>query len=217
MYIKGCGFIKYAINPVLRNQESDRLAFGFTTTDAEALLVRVEGGDQHIEIRLNGGSIHLHVKLGIHEEIFTYRPSVEKRLNDNTYHVLKMTRERNVVSLRVDNFEQVKFTLKATAEQCVFRTQQFVFVGAVQAGRDSYTYCFYGIMTGMFFNNHYVLDYGTQQADVGMVDYRYIIIDIDIKNNRTKPLPTSQVCPLGYHKNSQVCEFSICPHYSFQV
>lgn len=219
MLQKGCGFIKYAINPVLRNQQSDRLAFGFTTTDAEALLVRVEGDQQHMEIRLNGGAIHVHALFTTgQEEIFTYRPSVDKRLNDNTYHVVKLTRELNVITLRVDNFEQAKFTLKASAEQCVFRAQQFVFVGAVQATRESYTYCYYGIMTGLFFNGHYVLEQATSQhGDVGVVDYRYIVIDIDVKNNRTRPLPSTQVCPLGYHKNQALCEFSICPHYSFQV
>jgi hypothetical protein len=170
-----------------------------------------------MEIRLNGGAIHVHASLAGQEEIFTYRPSVEKRLNDNTYHVLKLTRENNVISLRVDNFDQAKFTLKASPDQCVFKSQTFVYVGAVQTSRESYTYCYYGILTGMFFNGHYVLDYGTQHADVGMVDYRYIVIDIDVKHNRTRPLPTTQICPLGYHKSEQVCEFSICPHYSFQV
>lgn len=214
---KACGFIKYVINPALRNQQSDKLAFGFTTTDVEALLVRVEGEQQYLEVRLNAGALHVHANLANEEEIFTYKPSVEKRLNDNTYHVVKLTREQNVITMRVDNFEQAKFTLKASAEVCVFRSQQFVYVGAVQATRDTYTYCYYGIMTGMFFNGHYVLDYGTQQGDVGIVDYRYIVIDIDIKNNRTRPLPGNQICPLGYHKNQKMCEFSICPHFSFQV
>lgn len=215
--LKACGFIKYVINPVLRNQDSDRLAFGFTTTDTEALLVRVEGDQQFIEIRLNGGAINLHANFANREEVFTYKPSMEKRLNDNTYHVVKMTRERNVISLRVDNYEQSRFTLKASVESCVFRAQQFIYVGAVQASRDSYTYCYYGIMTGMFFNGHYVLEQGKQYGDVGVVDYRYIVIDVDIKNNRTRPLPPTQICPLGYHKSEQVCEFSICPHFSFQV
>jgi hypothetical protein len=209
--------MKYTINPPLRNQESDRLAFGFTTTDTEALLVRIEGDQQSIEIRLNGGAIHLHANLANQEEIFTYKPSVEKRLNDNTYHVVKMTRERNVITLRVDNFDQVQFTLKASVEACVFRSQQFVSVGALQVSRDKYTMCLYGILTGMFFNGHYVLEHGTQYADVGIVDYKYIMIEIDVKQNRTRPLPETQVCPLGYHKHEQLCEFSICPHYSFQV
>ena len=77
--------------------------------------------------------------------------------------------------------------------------------------------CYYGIMSGMYFNDHYVLDRGDKQADVGIVDYKYIHIEIDLNQNRTRPLLPNGNCNLGYAKNVDVCVFEICPLNSDQI
>ena len=141
---------------------------------------------------------------------------MDKQFNDNTYHVVNFVRERNLVQFRVDNFAELKFTLKG--EDGIFKSQSSVHVGAVQSEiRGDFSDCYYGIMSGMFFNDHYVLDRGEKQGDVGIVDYKYIHIEIDINQNRTRPLLPNGNCNLGYAKNVNVCVFEICPLNSDQV
>lgn len=219
----GCGLVKYELGTSgsgLRDQQQDRLAFGFTTTNQNAMLTRIVGDDsrQYIEIRLKDGFIQCAVNLNNNEEVFTY--STEKKLNDNTYHVIQFYRDRGEISVRVDNFDTYKFRLKARGSDCcVFRHEQFVLVGtideSVHVKRDE---CYYGIISGMFFNGYSVLDKGSRLGDVGIVDYKYVVIDIDINRNRTKPMmPGTPHCPLGYIESVSVCVFSMCPLNADQI
>ena len=134
---RGCGLISYSISPILRDVANDRLAFGFTTTDGDATLVRVESdsGDQYMSVELREGRVRLNVSLNQAEESHVYS---DKTFNDNTYHVINLVRERNIVSLRVDNFNELKFTLKG--EDSLFRTQSRVYVGATGQGYFYYIY-----------------------------------------------------------------------------
>ena len=212
---RACGLIQYPLSPPLTNQINDKLAFGFTTTDTDGRLVRIESdtGDQYVSIDLKEGKLHLNIKINQMEENHVY---MDKKLNDNTYHVVNFVRERNIVSLKVDNFNELKFTLKG--EDSIFRTQSNVFVGAATNGvRGDYTNCYYGIMSGMFFNDNYILDRGEKYGDVGIVDYKYIHIEIDINQNRTRPLMPNGNCNLGYTKSVDVCVFEICPLNSDQI
>jgi len=212
---RACGLIKYRLQPPLTNQINDKLAFGFTTTDTDGSLVLIESepsadDHQYVGIELKEGKIRLNIKINQLEESHVY---MDKTFNDNTYHVVNFVRERNIVSLKVDNFNELKFTLKG--EDSIFRTQSNVIVGA--ASTQSNTNCYYGIMSGMFFNENYILDRGEKQGDVGIVDYKYIHIEIDINQNRTRPLLPNGNCNLGYAKSVDVCVFEICPLNSDQI
>ena len=79
--------------------------------------------------------------------------------------------------------------------------------------------CFYGVMSGMFFNGQYILDSGDKQGDVGMVDSRYTIaLDSGASQvNRTRHVLADHSCPLGYSQHDDVCEFTICPVHSDQI
>ena len=215
---RGCGLIKYSIGSGLgRNRNSDRMAFGFTTTNQQAILTRIEGdsGRQYIEIRLRDGYVQCAVNLNNFEETFTY--DTDKKLNDNTYHVVQFSRETSDITVRVDNFDMFKYTLKASSNECVFRNEQFVFVGTVHESMTS-DECYYGVISGMFFNGQSVLDKGSRIGDVGLVENKYVVIDIDINRNRTRPMmPGTHHCPLGYVESVEVCVFSICPLNSDQI
>ena len=62
---RGCGLIQYVISPPLLNQVNDRLAFGFTTTDTDASLVKIDSdsGTQYIAIDLRQGKIRLNINI----------------------------------------------------------------------------------------------------------------------------------------------------------
>lgn len=211
-----CGLIKQVLVPALTDQENDKLAFGFTTLDTEALLIRVEGDSQYIDIRLLNGYLVIVVNLNNVEERFKYSTLEDKKFNDNTYHVVQFVRQKNLITFRVDNFEQMRFSLQSS--NCVFKIQRFVYIGSVDITMKKNPDCFYGIITGVFFNQIYVLNEGSKYGDVASVDYRYILIDIDVINhNRTKPLLADMTCPLGYSKQIDVCVFSICPLNSDQI
>jgi neurexin len=170
---RGCGLVKYAIQAGGRNLDRDRLAFGFTTTNQNAVLTRVEGdsGRQYIEVRLREGLVQCVVNLNNFEEIVLY--STEKRLNDNLYHVVQVSRERAELSIRVDNFDLYKHTLKTSPNDCVFRNEQYVLVGAIsETVIDLGDECYYGVISGMFFNGQSVLDRGNRLGDVGVVDHK---------------------------------------------
>ena len=47
-----------------------------------------------------------------------------------------MNRERAELSIRVDNFDLYRTTLKTSATDCVFRNEQFVLVGDLGVGGD---------------------------------------------------------------------------------
>lgn len=150
------------------------------------------------------------------EEKFVYAPFGENKIfNDNTYHVIQFIRNNNDLRFRVDNFEQIKYMLKDGDN--VFRSQQYLYVGSIQDSRANLLNCYYGIISGMYFNGQYILDRGDKYGDVGVVDYKYILIEIDLNQNRSRPLLPDQKCPLGYVKHENLCEFSICPLNSDQI
>ena len=213
---RACGIIRYTIVPPNINQQKDRLAFGFTTTDSDALLVRIESdnGSQYIQIELKGGYVYLKININNNEETHVYSPG-DKKFNDNTYHVVNLIRDGNHVQFRIDNFDQMAITLDGT--DGIFRNQFNVYVGSLPDGRGELTNCYYGVMSGMFFNGNYILDRGEKMGDVGIVDYKYIHIEIDINQNRTRPLLPDSSCPLGYNKNENLCVFEICPLNSDQI
>ena len=129
-----CGLVKHVLEPAGVNQENDMLAFGFTTTDPDGTLVRIAGGRQYIELEIKDGLINLIVNLSgdngndnAGEERFIYS---SQRLNDNTYHVVQMARMRNKINFRVDNFDQMKVTLRGAADVALFATQQHVYAGS---------------------------------------------------------------------------------------
>ncbi|CAF0717725.1 unnamed protein product [Brachionus calyciflorus] len=212
---KECGLIKYQLNPPKFNQETDKLAFGFTTIALDALLVRIEGDSQYLEIRLFNGYLSIIANFNNNEERFVYTTLEDKKFNDNTYHVVQFTREKSLISFRVDNFEQMRFTLQGS--NCVFKNQKTIYVGSVDITVKKNPECYYGIITGLFWNSYYILDEGIQSGDVSIVDYRYIIIEIDVNRNRTRPLLPDLSCPLGYNKEISICIFSICPLNSDQI
>ncbi|RMZ99228.1 neurexin-1a-like isoform X9 [Brachionus plicatilis] len=212
-----CGLIKHALVPPLVNQHTDQLAFGFTTLDTDALLVRVEGLSQYMDIRLSGGHLTIVLNLNNLEERFVYSTLEDKKFNDNAYHVVQFVRQNNLITFQVDNFEQIRYTLQSKGD-CVFQSEQFVYIGSMDIHGHTNAHCFYGIITGVFFNQIHVLNEASeQQGDVAVVDYRYIVIDIDVNRNRTRPLLADMSCPLGYSKQIDVCIFSICPLNSDQI
>lgn len=111
---KKCGLVKYTLDVNNVNKEKDHLSFGFTTTVADALLTRIESenGDQFVEIKLIGGFISLEVNINGLLEKKEYLPSVGKKFNDNRYYVVQFKRDRNAVTFRIDNFDQLQFDLQ---------------------------------------------------------------------------------------------------------
>ncbi len=110
---KTCGLVKYTLDETKVNKESDNLSFGFTTTIADALLIRIESenGGQFMEIQLKGGFVVLSLKINGVLETREYLPTTGKQFNDNRYYVVQYKRVRNAVTFRLDNFDQLQFEL----------------------------------------------------------------------------------------------------------
>ena len=83
-----CGLVKYTLDTNQVNKESDNLAFGFTTTVADALLIRIESenGGQYLEIKLRGGFVALELTINGVLEKREYMPISNKQFNDNRYY-----------------------------------------------------------------------------------------------------------------------------------
>jgi hypothetical protein len=212
-----CGQIKYEIIPPARNQWKDVLSFGFSTTDADALLSRVESanGDQYYEIKLKDGSIVIHVNLNNLVEVKSYVPTGAKNFNDNRYHVVKFLRERDEITFRVDNFEELVFNLKPSSNSAssgIFHQQQNIIAGALQDNQGNFLECFYGILSGMVFNGHRVLDDGIKYGDVCISSTKYI--DKNDDSEQKIPILPDGTCPLGYVIKNNACVFVSCPLYS---
>ena len=115
-----CGLVKYTLDTNQVNKESDNLAFGFTTTVADALLIRIESenGGQYLEIKLRGGFVALELTINGVLEKREYMPISNKQFNDNRYYVVQYKRVRNSVSFRVDNFDKLEFELGGMFYDC---------------------------------------------------------------------------------------------------
>lgn len=106
---KSCGLVKYTLDEHKVNKESDNLSFGFTTTIADALLIRIESetGSQFVQIKLKGGFVVLEMNINGVLETYEYLPTSGKQFNDNRYYVVQYKRVRNSCNFRIDNFEQL--------------------------------------------------------------------------------------------------------------
>jgi WD40 repeat protein len=214
---KKCGMIRYRIEQPVQDQVQDKLGFGFTTTNLEAELVRIESVDQkqYIDIKLKEGIIVLEIKLNNNEvDSKNYLPSTGERFNDNKYHVLQLIRNKNNVKFRIDNFEQLDFNLGGGDEtDFIFHNQFYVYVGANQDARSGdLLNCYYGIISGMILNGHIVLDRGTSVGDVIISGSKYVTTEIE--GSRSISLLPDGLCPLGYMKTNNLCLFTGCPLYS---
>ena len=209
---KKCGLVKYAIpQDVSMNKESDQLSFGFTTTISDALLTRVESedGKQYIEIKLKAGNMLIELNINDKDESREYTPPAGKKFNDNRYYVVQFSRNKNQVKFRVDNFEQLEFSLEGNGLG-EFESA-YVHAGALQQN-GNFHYCFYGVMSGMLLNGNSILEVGVKLGEVNITENKYIAD----KTNTSKfmPLLPDGYCPLGYDKNNYLCIFVGCPLYS---
>lgn len=210
---KKCGMVRYRIEPPVPDQPQDRLSFGFTTISSDAKLIRIESVDekQFIEIRLKDGVVVLETKINEVFDSKNYVPTTGERFNDNKYHVVQLIRNKNDFKFRIDNFDQLEFSLPGD-DQGVFHNQFYVYVGSMQDERGDLNSCYYGIMSGMVLNGHFVLDRGTSIGDVIISTTKYIASDTDVSHSIS--LLPDGFCPLGYNKNTNMCVFSGCPLYS---
>lgn len=204
---KQCGMIRYNFVPPMQNLASDRLAFGFYTSNPDGLLTRIESekGDQYIDVKLVDGSPLITVKFDGEAELKKY--SVSKKFNDNNYHIFQLNRDRNKITFRVDNFEQDEFLI--TSNDAVFKSQAYVYAGAYYGASNTYDNCYYGFVSGMMLNGIRVLELGSLTGDV-LVTQRPA--DTNLLNITTTLI--NGACPIGYKQDETICFYVGCPLYS---
>ena len=210
---KKCGLISYALASA-QTQIQDRLSFGFTTTQSDGLLVHVENDprDQFLSVQMRQGKILLRMNINERVEEKYYEPG-EVRFDDNKYHICQLYKDRNDIKFRVDNFDQLEFSLAGKGGDGIFRDQKYVFAGARQGlSHEDLTDCYQGIMSGLVLNGQYVFNYGERHLDVYVHDDRYV----PEERNYTHIILVQPdgFCPLGYVRSAQQCQFTKCPFYS---
>ena len=206
---KQCGIIRYKLVPAALNTMNDRLAFGFYTSQTNAVLIRIESdkGDQYFEVRLLEGVPQIIAKFDNEPESKLY--SLDRKFNDNHYHVIQITRERNKFLFKVDNFIQEELCLQRS--DGIFRSQSIIYAGSIYDDANELSNCFYGYMSGMVFNRIRILDLGSSLGTDVVIAPKPADTSIV---NITVNLVEDGSCPLGYKRNGKLCFFIGCPRVS---
>ena len=168
--------------------------------------IESDKGEQFMEIKLVDGVPLVNVKFENDPEEKLY--SVDRKFNDNHYHVIQIVRERSKILFKVDNFAQEEFLIKNG--DGIFRSESVIHVGSIYNNLNSLTNCYYGYMSGMVFNSIRILDLGNIHGDVIIVPRP---ADTSIVNITVNVLEDGS-CPLGYRRDGKICFFIGCPKAS---
>ncbi|KAI3379725.1 hypothetical protein SNEBB_004378 [Seison nebaliae] len=147
------GLINYAIQPTCQNSNNDKMAFGVVTKDPDAILARVEGRiPEHIEIKMRNGRPSVMWNFGQSTGTLTSN----EILNDGVYHILRLWRIDDHLRFQVDDgqFYEKKMLTDPNVFDCVTR----ILVGGKYDENHKIVDDLNGIVSGLYYNGHYVLD-----------------------------------------------------------
>ncbi|GFR65060.1 neurexin [Elysia marginata] len=129
---------------------SDSIAFGFQTTQENAVMLRIDSenfGD-FIQVEVDNSKVYVLYNMGtINHPIGCYTPNI----SDGNYHVVRFTRTGANASLQVDSQRPV--TKNPTGQQThTFNNQAFIKIGGNRAHNMSIIKHFEGVISGLVLN-----------------------------------------------------------------
>ncbi|XP_069464493.1 neurexin-1 isoform X24 [Ambystoma mexicanum] len=153
IFSRGGGQITYTWPPNDRpSTRADRLAIGFSTSQKEAVLVRVDsssGLGDYLELHIHQGKIGVKFNVGTDDIAIE---EVNAIINDGKYHVVRFTRSGGNATLQVDSWPVIE-RFPAGRQLTIFNSQATIKIG----GKDR-SQPFQGQLTGLYYNGLKVLN-----------------------------------------------------------
>ncbi|XP_062979920.1 neurexin-1 isoform X18 [Elgaria multicarinata webbii] len=163
IFSKGGGQITYTWPPNDRpSTRADRLAIGFSTSQKEAILVRVDsstGLGDYLELHIHQGKIGVKFNVGTDDIAIE---EVNAIINDGKYHVVRFTRSGGNATLQVDNWPVIE-RYPAGRQLTIFNSQATIKIGGKERGHP-----FQGQLSGLYYNGLKVLNMAAE-SDTNIV------------------------------------------------
>ncbi|XP_063921501.1 neurexin 1 isoform X2 [Zophobas morio] len=142
--------------------QEDIIAFGFITTKADAVLLRIVSGtsNDYIEMEIVEGNVFVVYNLGTNDHPLG---EISLKVNDNTYHVVRFHRLGYNSSLQIDDYN-VQTSHPSGHQLQVFNSQSQIQIGGKWSkGKSRIERPFSGIMSGVVVNGLRVLDLAAEK------------------------------------------------------
>ncbi|XP_069090169.1 neurexin-1 isoform X24 [Pleurodeles waltl] len=163
IFTKGGGQITYTWPPNDRpSTRADRLAIGFSTSQKEAVLVRVDsssGLGDYLELNIHQGTVGVKFNVGTDDIAIE---EVNAIINDGKYHVVRFTRSGGNATLQVDNWPVIE-RFPAGRQLTIFNSQATIKIGGKDRGQP-----FQGQLAGLYYNGLKVLNMAAE-SDANIV------------------------------------------------
>ncbi|XP_065225027.1 neurexin 1 isoform X2 [Planococcus citri] len=196
----GKGLITYTFPEDRRPEmKTDVLALGFITDKDDAVLFRVDSGtsQDYLELEIVEGNIFMVYNMGTQDQPIG---EIGTKVNDNTYHIIRFTRNGANSTLQLDDFN-TQTIYPGGHQLSVFNNQATIQLGGKwNRLKQRIERHFGGIISGLEFNGLRILDLASEKdrrteirgdvTRVSMIKNR-VISEPPMQYQQMQPTPTS--------------------------
>ncbi|XP_072930215.1 neurexin 1 [Epargyreus clarus] len=185
----GRGIITYTFPPsAVADTETDKVAVGFVTSKADAVILRVESSNtqDYMQMEIIRGNLFMVYNVGGGDHPLGDEAA---RVDDGAYHVARFTRNGSRSSLQLDNYAVNIRNPQGGQQSTIFNSMSVVTVGGGAGGARSFS----GVLAGLVLDGVRVLDAAAAGDPAAAVrgDARRAHAPLDRDINRMQQTPPS--------------------------
>ncbi|XP_053613214.1 neurexin 1-like isoform X1 [Plodia interpunctella] len=185
----GRGIITYTFPPsAVADTETDKVALGFVTSKADAVLLRIESSNtqDYMQMEIIRGNLFMIYNVGGGDHPLGDEAA---RVDDGAYHVARFTRNGSRSALQLDNYAVNIRHPQGGTQSTVFNSMSTVTVGGGAGGSRTFS----GVVAGLAVNGARVLDLAAAGDPAASVrgDARRAHTPLDRDINRMQQTPPS--------------------------